>query len=154
LIIRPGSASDVRLLRDMLRHAYYWRTSYTEFPITRYVNGWGRPGDRALIAIDEFHPVGAAWYRLYSTKEPGFGFVDEQTPELTIGVVPARRGKGIGSGLLDALLERAQADGFARISLSVEKTNPAVHLYESRGFRPVQENGDYVMVADLTPVAA
>jgi ribosomal protein S18 acetylase RimI-like enzyme len=68
--------------------------------------------------------------------------------------VPARRGKGIGSGLLDALLERAQADGFARISLSVEKTNPAVHLYESRGFRPVQENGDYVMVADLTPVAA
>jgi ribosomal protein S18 acetylase RimI-like enzyme len=138
----------------MLRHAYYWRSRDSEMSITRYVNGWGRVGDRCLIAIDQFHPVGAAWYRLYTEDEPGFGFVDEETPELTIGVVPARRGKGIGSGLLDALLQRAAADGYDRISLSVEKTNPAVELYQSRGFRPVQENGDYVMVAELAPVAA
>ena len=118
-------------------------------PITRYVNGWGRRGDRCLIAIDDFHPVGAAWYRLYTGREPGFGFVDEETPELTIGVVPARRGKGIGSSLLDALLERARGDEFARISLSVEKTNPAVHLYESRGFRTVRGDGDLVMIAEL-----
>jgi ribosomal protein S18 acetylase RimI-like enzyme len=102
-----------------------------------------------VVAIDDFHPVGAAWYRLYSADEPGFGFVDEETPELTIGVVPARRGKGIGSELLDALLERAARDGFARISLSVEKTNPAVHLYASRGFRAVRENEDLVMAAEL-----
>lgn len=153
-MIREGGPQDIRFLRDMLRHAYYWRSRESDMSITRYVNGWGRPGDRSLIAIDQFHPVGAAWYRLYSAKEPGFGFVDEETPELTIGVVPARRGKGIGAGLLDALLERAQVEGFDRISLSVEKTNPAVHLYESRGFRPVEENGDYVMVAELTPVAA
>jgi GNAT superfamily N-acetyltransferase len=138
----------------MLRHAYYWRSRDSDMSITRYVNGWGRSGDRSLIAIDQFHPVGAAWYRLYTEEEPGFGFIDEETPELTVGVVPARRGKGIGSGLLDALLERAGADGYDRISLSVEKTNPAVELYQSRGFRPVQENGDYVMVAELAPVAA
>jgi GNAT superfamily N-acetyltransferase len=148
-MIREGGHQDVRFLRDMLRHAYYWRSRETEMPITRYVNAWGRTGDRALIALDDFHPVGAAWYRLYTEREPGFGFVDEQTPELTIGVVPSRRGKGIGSGLLDALLQRARQEGHARISLSVEKTNPAVHLYESRGFRPVHENDDVVMVADL-----
>ncbi len=106
-MIREGGQQDVRFLRDMLRHAYYWRSRDTDTPITRYVNAWGRGGDRCLIAIDDFHPVGAAWYRLYSTDEPGFGFVDEQTPELTIGVVPSRRGKGIGKGLLDALLARA-----------------------------------------------
>jgi ribosomal protein S18 acetylase RimI-like enzyme len=148
-VIREGGQQDVRFLRDMLRHAYYWRTRDTEMPITRYVNGWGRRGDRCLIAIDDFHPVGAAWYRLYTAHEPGFGFVDEETPELTIGVVPARRGKGIGSSLLDALLERARSDEFARISLSVEKTNPAVHLYESRGFRTVRGDGDLVMIAEL-----
>ena len=87
---------------------------------------------------------------LYSEQEPGFGFVDAETPELTIGVVPSRRGKGIGSSLLDALLEQAREDGFERISLSVEKTNPAVHLYESRGFRTVQGDGDVLMVAELT----
>ena len=118
-------------------------------PITRYVKGWGRKGDRSVIAIDDFHPVGAAWYRLNTEREPGFGFVDEATPELTIGVVPARRGKGIGSELLDALLERARGEGHGRISLSVEKTSPAVHLYESRGFRPVRQNEDLVMAAEL-----
>jgi ribosomal protein S18 acetylase RimI-like enzyme len=149
-VIREGGPQDVRFLRDMLRHAYYWRTrAATEMPITRYVNGWGRRGDRSVIAIDDFHPVGAAWYRLYTQDEPGFGFLDESTPELTIGVVPARRGKGIGSELLDALLERARADRFARISLSVEKTSPAVHLYESRGFRAVREAEDLVMAAEL-----
>ena len=111
-MIREGGQQDVRFLRDMLRHAYYWRSRDTEFPITRYVNAWGRDGDRALIALDDFHEVGAAWYRLYSEREPGFGFVDAETPELTIGVVPSRRGKGIGSSLLDALLEQARGDGF------------------------------------------
>jgi ribosomal protein S18 acetylase RimI-like enzyme len=149
-MIREGGQQDVRFLRDMLRHAYYWRSRHTEMPITRYVNAWGRPGDRALVALDDFHPAGAAWYRLYTEREPGFGFVDEQTPELTIGVVPSRRGKGIGSELLDALLERARKEGHARISLSVEKTNPAVHLYESRGFKATREDdGATVMVADL-----
>ena len=148
-MIREGGPQDVRFLRDMLRHAYYWRSRSGEMPITRYVNGWGRRGDRSVIAIDEFHPVGAAWYRLYPEGEPGFGFVDAETPELTIGVVPARRGKGIGSELLDALLERARAEGFERISLSVEKISPAVRLYESRGFQAVHENEDFVMAAEL-----
>jgi ribosomal protein S18 acetylase RimI-like enzyme len=134
----------------MLRHAYYWRSRSGEMPVTRYVNGWGRRGDRSVIAIDDFHPVGAAWYRLYPEGEPGFGFVDPEAPELTIGVVPARRGKGIGSELLDALLDRARAEGFKRISLSVEKKSPAVHLYESRGFKAVRENEDFVMAADLS----
>jgi ribosomal protein S18 acetylase RimI-like enzyme len=149
-VIREGGPQDVRFLRDMLRHAYYWRSRSGEMPVTRYVNGWGRRGDRSVIAIDDFHPVGAAWYRLYPEGEPGFGFMDPETPELTIGVVPARRGKGIGSELLDALLDRARAEGFKRISLSVEKTSPAVHLYESRGFEAVRENEDFVMAADLS----
>jgi GNAT superfamily N-acetyltransferase len=148
-VIREGGNQDVRFLRDMLRHAYYWRSRDTEFPITRYVNAWGRPGDRSLIALDQFHPVGAAWYRVYRQTDPGFGFVDEQTPELTIGVVPSRRGKGIGSELLDALLAKARADGYERISLSVERTSPAVHLYASRGFRELRGDGDIVMVAEL-----
>jgi GNAT superfamily N-acetyltransferase len=148
-VIRDGGNQDVRFLRDMLRHAYYWRSRDTEFPITRYVNAWGRPGDRCLIALDQYHAVGAAWYRVYKESDPGFGFVDEQTPELTIGVVPSRRGKGIGSELLDALLAKARADGYGRISLSVERTSPAVHLYASRGFRELRGDGDIVMVAEL-----
>src|SRR5437588_1305405 len=104
-MIRPAGRQDVRFLRDMLRHAYYWRSSAVpesgELPVRRYVERWGRAGDSGLIAIDEFQPVGAAWYRLFRTDDAGYGFVDEQTPELSIAVVPSRRGRGIGAQLLE-----------------------------------------------------
>ena len=99
----------MRFLRDMLRHAYHWRLSEdTERPVYRYVANWGRRGDAGVIALDGPHAYGAAWYRLFTEDEPGFGFVDEATPELTIAVVPSRRGKGAGAELLKALLERAR----------------------------------------------
>lgn len=151
-MIRPGGARDVPFLRDMLRHAFYWRTPVgdEEPPLTRYVNGWGRRGDRSLIAIDEFVPVGAAWYRLFTNDDAGFGFVDERTPELAIAVVPSRRSRGFGRELLAGLLERAREDGFDAISLSVARDNPAVALYESYGFERLREDdGAVVMRAAL-----
>ena len=153
-MIRRAGPQDVPFLRDMLRHAYYWRVSTLtesgEPPLQRYVERWGRPGDTALIAIQDFQPVGAAWYRLFKADHPGYGFVDEETPELSIAVVPSKRGSGLGSELLEALMERARADGYAAISLSVEKDNPAVALYERHGFvRVGEDDGAYTMRAEL-----
>jgi ribosomal protein S18 acetylase RimI-like enzyme len=152
-MIRRGDANDTAFLRDMLRHAYYWRWEEPELrdlPVSRYVEGWGRPGDRALILIEGFQPVAAAWYRLFTETHPGYGFVDEQTPELTIAVVPSRRGRGYGAELLTSLLAQAGEDGFAAISLSVEPDNPALALYERHGFEKVGERGGaWVMRADL-----
>ena len=95
-MIRPAGPQDVPFMRDMLRHAYYWRVDRVsesgEPPVRRYVERWGRPGDTALIAIQDFQRVGAAWYRLFSADNPGYGFVDEETPELSIAIVPSRRG--------------------------------------------------------------
>jgi ribosomal protein S18 acetylase RimI-like enzyme len=151
--IRRGGQQDVPFMRDMLRHAYYWRWADPELldlPVGRYVERWGRPGDTVLVEIDRFQPVGAAWYRLFKAAEPGYGFVDEQTPELTIAVVPSCRGKGYGAELLTALLDRARADGYERISLSVMPDSPAVHLYTRHGFETAAERGGAnVMVAQL-----
>jgi ribosomal protein S18 acetylase RimI-like enzyme len=150
-MIRPAGAQDIPFLRDMLRHAYYarWGTE-ADVPLERYVAGWGRPGDFALVAIDEFQPVGAAWYRLFEEGEPGYGFVDGGTPELTIAIVPSRRGRGLGRELLEALLAQAREDGFARISLSVEPDNDAIRLYEQHGFAKTGErDGALVMLAAL-----
>jgi ribosomal protein S18 acetylase RimI-like enzyme len=152
-VIRRGASSDVPFMRDMLTHAYYWRWGTPEaedIPASRYVDAWGRPGDTAVIALDAGFPVGAAWYRTFGEDAPGYGFVNETTPELTIAVVPSKRGKGLGEELLNALLERARAAGHASISLSVEEANPARKLYERFGFREVDERGDtVVMLADL-----
>ena len=153
-MIRPGGTADVRFLRDMLRHAYYWRSAAPDAPmedsVQRYVNGWGRPGDAAVIAVERTGPVGAAWYRLFRANEPGYGFVDEQTPELSIAVVPGRRGRGYGDELLAALLERARKAGYERVSLSVAEDNPARKLYERHGFREIgAAGGSLTMIAEL-----
>ncbi len=150
VVLRKGGAPDVRFLRDMLHHAYYWRERVPGSLVSRYVRGWGRPGDTAVIALEGGFPVGAAWYRAFRAVEPGYGFVDEQTPELAIAVVPSKRGHGVGDELLQALCEKAKAAGYERLSLSVEPGNPARKLYERHGFEVVDEGDDaWTMVAEL-----
>jgi len=145
MVIRRGGRQDVRFLRDMLHHAYYWREREPgegPGPVSLYVKGWGRPGDTAVIAVEGAFPVGAAWYRLFDRERPGYGFVDERTPELAIAVVPSRRGRGIGDALLNALVERARSDGYAALSLSVARDDEALlSFYEKHGFAHVGEDG-------------
>ncbi len=146
VVVRTGGAQDMRFLRDMLHHAYYWKERRPDAgpgPVQLYVKAWGRPGDTAVIALVDGFPVGAAWYRLFRATKPGYGFVDERTPELAIAVVPNARGKGVGGALLDALLERARAAGYEAISLSVDRNNTgAIHVYEEHGFERAGETDD------------
>ncbi|HEY7399067.1 MAG TPA: GNAT family N-acetyltransferase [Gaiellaceae bacterium] len=141
-MVRRASTADLTFLRSMLAHAYHWRVAGFEddIPLSRYTENWGRTGDLALIAMESGHPIGAAWLRRFTTAAPGYGFVDEQTPELTIAVVPSRRRHGVGQELLDALVEQAQAAGYQAVSLSVEHGSPAVAFYERNGFE--QAGGD------------
>jgi [ribosomal protein S18]-alanine N-acetyltransferase len=84
---------------------------------------------------------------------PGIGCSPRRTPASasSIAVVPSRRGRGFGHELLSGLLERAREDGFDAISLSVDRDNPAVALYESYGFEHVREDdGAVVMRAPLS----
>ena len=147
-MLRPIDQQDTRFLRDMLRHAYHWRLGDPDLPVYRYVKNWGRRGDAGLVAFDGPNAYGAAWYRLFPEAAPGFGFVDEQTPELTIAVVPSHRGHGTGGELLEALLAQARKDGFPRLSLSAEPGQTA--FYEKHGFSELKrEEGTVTMVADL-----
>jgi ribosomal protein S18 acetylase RimI-like enzyme len=155
VVVRRGGAQDVRFLRDMLHHAYYWKERAPDAgpgPVALYVKAWGRPGDTAVIALEGGFPVGAAWYRLFGEDRPGYGFVDERTPELAIAVVPNARGKGVGSRLLDALLGRARDAGYPSVSLSVDRANEgAIELYRRHGFERVAEDADSVTMLARLP---
>ena len=147
-MLRPADLQDMRFLRDMLRHAYHWRLGDPDLPVYRYVQNWGRPGDAGVIASAGPNAYGAAWYRLFPASAPGFAFLDEETPELTIAVVPSQRGHGAGGELLEALLERARADGFAQISLSAEPGQTG--FYERHGFHELRrEDRTVTMIARL-----
>ncbi len=108
--------------------------------LRRYISGYGRLGDMGLFAVNGVDVVGAAWCRLFPASEPGYGFVDEQTPELTISVEPDWRGQGVGQRLLRALIERLQNEGYAQASLSVSRDNPAADWYRRLGFETVSED--------------
>jgi GNAT superfamily N-acetyltransferase len=103
--------------------------------VRRYLEGWGRTGDAAVVAVVDGQRLGAAWYRLFPAEDPGWGFVATDVPELSIGVAAEARGRGVGSALLDALLTLARERGYRAVSLSVDRRNPARRLYERKGFR-------------------
>jgi ribosomal protein S18 acetylase RimI-like enzyme len=163
--ITVGPAEDERFLWEMLYETVHWgpeepgpKRSPEELladpRLRRYVAGWGRPDDFAVVARDAGNDrkVGAAWYRVFPAEEPGYGFVDAATPEIAIAVVPNRRGTGVGGALLRALMEAARTNGFDAISLSVQKSNhAAVRLYEKNGFVGHRDDGEHrVMRADLS----
>ncbi len=118
----------------------------------RYVDGWGRAGDVALVALDRHdEPLGAAWYRLYPSDDAGYGYISPYIPEITIGVYGEYRGQGIGSLLLGSLVTRAKASDLEALSLSVEPDNPSRRLYLRVGFADVGSNGGAItMRLDLT----
>ncbi len=152
-MIRKGSAADVPFMKSMLAHAYGWRVNAldAEIPLTRYVDNWGRAGDLAIVAHETGNRVGAAWLRLFTESEPGYGFVDEQTPELSIAIVPSRRRHGLGQELIDALLAAAREAGYSAVSLSVEADSPAVAFYARNGFERVRDSaGGVVMTRELS----
>jgi len=99
----------------------------------------------ALIALDanSHEAVGAAWLRIFSGPEKGYGYVGDSTPELGIAVLPDHRGRGIGSVLLQRLVEIATSS-YDALSLSVSADNPAQRLYHRVGFEHVGGSGDSI----------
>lgn len=77
----------------------------------------------------------------FTRQRAGYGFIDSTIPELSIAVVPTRRGSGIGLALLTATLDGARQAGHRAVSLSVEPDNPTLRLYERVGFKKVDEVG-------------
>ena len=60
-----------------------------------------------------------------------------------LALVATRRGQGIGTCLLQRLIDEAEEEGRS-IELHVEVTNPARRLYERLGFLPVAEAPPYL----------
>ena len=109
--------------------------------LAKYVQDWGRKGDKGFIAIsrDNQVPIGAAWYRLFTEDDKGYGYVDSETPEIAIGILTKYRNKGLGQVLMLYLLEQAKSDGYQQISLSCGLSNTnALHLYQKLGFEKVE----------------
>jgi GNAT superfamily N-acetyltransferase len=104
-------------------------------------------GDFGLIAERAGEPIGVVWAQFLPVDDPGYGFLDESTPEISLWVREDSRGQGVGKVLLRRLQREAVDRGLARLSLSVEADNFAKRLYVTEGFLEVAgREEDGVMV--------
>lgn len=139
--------ADEAFLWEMLYHALYVPEGEEPFPrdiveqpeIAQYVQNWGQPDDAGLIALMDDKNVGAVWIR----RIRAYGFVADDTPELSIAMLPGYRGLGIGTKLMKELIALLQTR-YAALSLSVSKENPALRLYQRLGFNVVKDDGNSV----------
>lgn len=148
--VRAAEADDTAILAAAALEAMNWdgspRFTHEEVTtnpnISRYLDGWPQKGDFGVVAETAAGTsIGGAWCRSLSADNPGYGFVAEDIPELTIGVLPEFRGIGAGTALMTSLIAAGRSRGLTAISLSVEDGNRARALYERMGFAKVGRNG-------------
>lgn len=153
--IRTIKRDEYPLLNDFLYEAIYIPEG-TEPPpksiikspeMQVYTYGFGNSKhDKALVAEVEEKIIGAVWVRIMKD----YGHIDDESPSLAISVYKEYRGLGIGTALLKELLLMLKAEGYSKASLSVQKENYAVKMYEKVGFTVFDESEEeYIMVAYL-----
>jgi GNAT superfamily N-acetyltransferase len=159
--LRDATAQDETFIELMLLAAANWLPHRqlsldqmrSEPDLLHYVAGWPRPNDMGVVAVDRSKsPIGAVWLRHFSPDDPGYGYVSGDVPELSIGVLDEWRGRGVGRALMRAQIQQAQSRGLQKLSLSVERANPAVGLYLSEGWQVVGSGQDSdTLILKLAP---
>ena len=159
IIIRQIKAKEVDILDNMLYEAIYLPEGHEPFPrnitqkpeINVYIERFGsKKDDYCLVADLKGQIIGAVWVRILDGIIKGFGNVDGSTPEFAISVLKKFRNKGIGTLLMQEMIKYLKEQEYTQASLSVQKENYAVKMYQKLGFKIIRENEeDYLMILKL-----
>lgn len=151
-LIREIDKTEIPVLKDFLYDAIFLPEGAPPPPrdiiytpeLWVYVSRFGQlVHDRAFVAELDGNIVGAVWCRVMDD----YGHIDDDTPSLAISVKKGYRNIGIGALLLDKMLSHLIEKGYHAVSLSVQKANFAVQMYERAGFEVFEDKGEeYVML--------
>lgn len=93
--------------------------------------------------------AGASWDVIEAEGRPAGRLYVARWPEeirvIDIALLPEARGRGVGTMLLRGLLDEAGASG-RKVSIHVERANPARRLYERLGFHVAADRGIYELM--------
>ncbi|WP_294888665.1 GNAT family N-acetyltransferase [Sulfurimonas sp. RIFCSPLOWO2_12_36_12] len=137
-------SSEQKIATDMLHYAYRLdeaNKKLQDFPeLDIYCRFYGLSSkDLGLYALSEHKIAGGAWIRLLKEDDKANAFIDEETPILTIAVMPEFRNQGIGSAMLEQLFLEAGAV-FERMSVSVLNNEKTVGFFKKHGFVEVENS--------------
>ena len=111
-----------------------------------YIADFGKSDDWCLVAEVKEKIVGAVWVRVMDD----YGHIDDETPSFAMSLYEEYRNMGIGTALMRDMLEFLKNKGYKQTSLSVQKANYAVRMYQKVGFEVIEENEEeYIMVCRL-----
>lgn len=157
--IRKIKESEIDILEDMLYEAIYQPDEDNLIPrsilqvpeVNAYIKDFGsRKDDHCFVAETNGKIVGAVWVRIISGEIKGYGNVDNSTPEFSISLFKEYRNRGIGTQLMQKMIEFLKENGYKQASLSVQKANYAAKLYKKLGFEIIRdENEEYLMLLKL-----
>ena len=104
--------------------------------------------DLGLYVLVENEIAGAVWTRRFNEEHKATAFVDENTPVLSMAVLPKFRNSGIGSFMMEQFLQEAAAL-YEQISVSVLADSKAVDFYKKFAFVELDETKSSIMVKKL-----
>ena len=153
--IREMRKEEYPRLKDFLYEAVYVpegtappdRTIIDSPELQVYIRGFGNSRhDHALAAVVDDDIAGVVWARIMDD----YGHINDATPSLAISVHNGYRNSGIGTALLKEMLLYMKMKGYPAVSLSVQKANYALYMYQKAGFYVVNENDEeYIMAVQL-----
>ncbi len=144
--LRPETDADIPFLKRL-----YASTREDELAQT----GWPDAQKHAFLehqfAAQRSHYrtyiAGCAFDLLEHNGEPvGRLYLEERAARLhivDIALMPQSRGSGLGTAILQGVIDAARAQGKA-VGIFVETFNPALRLYQRLGFRQFGEQGVYL----------
>ncbi|MDP3118782.1 MAG: GNAT family N-acetyltransferase [Sulfuricurvum sp.] len=92
---------------------------------------------------------GAAWIRLFNESHGAAAYVDNITPVLTLAILPDMRGNGIGTLIMNQLLQEAAV---VYDKISVLSNNHSKSFYQQLGFFSLDDSDSkdvFIMVKKL-----
>ena len=133
-IIREIKEEEYPILSDFLYEAIFIPESMEKPPkaiieqseLQVYIADFGKEDDWCLVAEVKGKIVGAVWGRIMND----YGHIDDETPSLAISLYGEYRHLGIGTALMKAILHLLKEKGYKQTSLSVQKENYAVNMYQ------------------------
>ena len=145
---RQLKVDETDFLRDMLYEALYVPEGEPHFPksildepaLSKYYTDWGKDDfDSAIVSEVNDERIGLIWGRCYKSPHGGYGYVDDETPELSMAVKERFRNQGVGSTLIQKIEAFYCKQNIQKLSLSVDKRNKALTFYKRNGFKIYSE---------------
>ena len=112
-----------------------------------YIKDFGKQKDDYCFCAEVNNRIiGAVWVRNIN----GYGSIDNVTVEFAISVFDEYQKMGIGTALMNRMLEHLKELNYPKASLAVQKGNYAVRMYQKVGFEIACENEqEYIMIHRL-----